>query len=52
MSETWIALIIGGSALSIAMLMMMGHYRRERRRARLLRHLNHHEGWYVTRRRM
>lgn len=52
MSETWIGLIIGGSALSIAMLMMIGHYRRERRRARLLRHLNRHEWWHQTRGRM
>jgi hypothetical protein len=39
MSETGMGLIIGGSALSIAMLMVIGHYRRERMRARMLRHL-------------
>lgn len=48
MSETWMGLIIGGSALSIAVLMVIGHYRRERRRARLLRHLDHQEWWYQT----
>lgn len=52
MSETWMGLIIGGSALSIAMLMVIVHYRRERTRARLLRNLNHHELWRQTRRRM
>ena len=34
MSETWMGLIIGGSALSIAMRMVIGRYRRERTRAR------------------
>ncbi|WP_181448364.1 hypothetical protein [Paraburkholderia phytofirmans] len=52
MSETWMGLIIGGSALSIAMLMVIGHYRRERTRARMLQNLNHHERWHQTRRRM
>ncbi|MFM0498748.1 hypothetical protein PQQ88_33400 [Paraburkholderia caledonica] len=52
MSETWMGQIIGGSALGIAMLMVIGHYRRERRRARLLRHLNHHEWWHQPRGRM
>jgi hypothetical protein len=52
MSETWMGLIIGGSALSIAMLMVIGHYRRERTRARVLQHLNHHEWWHQTRGRM
>jgi hypothetical protein len=52
MSHTWMGLIIGGSALSIAMLMVIRHYRRERIRAKMLRHLNHHEWWYQTRGRM
>jgi len=52
MSETWTGMIIGGSALSIAMLAVIGHYRRERTRAKMLRHLDHHEWWHQTRRRM
>ena len=48
MSETWTGLIIGGSALSIATLMVLGHYRRERRRARMLRNLSHDEWWHQT----
>ncbi|MFM0211353.1 hypothetical protein PQQ96_28555 [Paraburkholderia sediminicola] len=52
MSETWMGLIIGGSAISIAMLMVIGHYRRERMRARMLRHMNHHESWHQTHGRM
>jgi len=51
MSETWTGLIIVGSALSIAMFMVIGHYRRERARARMLQNLNHHEWWHLTRRR-
>jgi hypothetical protein len=43
MSETWMGLIIGGSALSIAMFMVIGHYRRERMRAKMLGHLKHHK---------
>jgi hypothetical protein len=41
MSETWIGLLIGGSALGIAVLMVIGHYRRERKRAQMLRDLSH-----------
>ncbi|MCC8404577.1 hypothetical protein LJ655_22280 [Paraburkholderia sp. MMS20-SJTN17] len=40
MSETWMGLIIGGSALCIAMFVVIGLYRRERTRARMLRDLN------------
>ncbi|HTR08563.1 MAG TPA: hypothetical protein VMJ11_18300 [Paraburkholderia sp.] len=43
MSETWMGLVIGCSALAIALPAVVAHYRRERHRARLLRHLNHHE---------
>ena len=49
MSETWIGLIIGGSALGVAMLMVIGHYRRERMRARMLRELNRREQGLQTR---
>jgi hypothetical protein len=49
MNETWVGLVIGCSALAIALPLVMGHYRRERHRARLLRHLDHHDWWYRTR---
>jgi hypothetical protein len=49
MSETWVGLVIGCSALAIALPLVMGHYRRERHRARLLRHLDHHDCWYRMR---
>jgi len=56
MSETWMGLVIGCSALVIALPAVMGHYRRERHRARLLRHLDpgsrSHRGpdveWYLS----
>jgi hypothetical protein len=52
MSETWMGLVIGGSAIGIAMLMVIVHYRREHMRARKLRHMNHHESWHQTRGRL
>lgn len=45
-------LIIGGSSLGIAMFMMISHYRRERSRARILRHLNRQEWGHQTHGRM
>ncbi|EEA04233.1 conserved hypothetical protein [Burkholderia sp. H160] len=51
MSETWMGLIIRGPALGIALFMVLGHYRRERTRARMLRDLNDHECWRQTRER-
>ncbi|MGF6478273.1 hypothetical protein [Paraburkholderia sp. JPY419] len=49
MSETWMGLVIGGTALGIAMFMVVSHYRRERMRARMLRELNRHDSWHQTR---
>ncbi|WP_168787399.1 hypothetical protein [Paraburkholderia aromaticivorans] len=51
MSETWLGLVIGCSALAIAVPLVMGHYRRERHRARQLRHLDHQDWWHGTRER-
>ena len=45
MGESWIAIMIGGFVLAVAAIAVIDHYRRERRRAELLRNLNHHE-WY------
>lgn len=44
MSETWVGLVIGCSALAIALPLLMGHYRRERHRAQQLRYLDHLTG--------
>ncbi|MGF6962023.1 hypothetical protein QFZ97_007979 [Paraburkholderia youngii] len=49
MSETWMGLVIGGTALGIAMFMVVSHYRRERMRARMLRELNRYDSWHQTR---
>ncbi|MGF6978562.1 hypothetical protein QFZ94_007077 [Paraburkholderia sp. JPY465] len=49
MSETSIGLVIGGTALGVAMFMVASHYRRERMRARMLRELNRHDPWHQTR---
>ncbi|MEZ0601968.1 hypothetical protein ACAX43_07415 [Paraburkholderia sp. IW21] len=49
MGETWVGLIIGGSALNIAIFMTIGHYRREHIRARMLRHLNDQQQGHQTR---
>jgi hypothetical protein len=46
MTETLTGLIIGGSALGIAMIMVIDHYRRERLRTRILRHLDHLDRWH------
>jgi len=51
MSETWVGLVIGCSAHAIALLLVSGHYRRERHRARLLRQLNDLDWWCRSRRR-
>lgn len=49
MSETFMGLTITGAALLIAMPLIVGHYRRERRRGQLLRNLDHVDWWYRTR---
>jgi hypothetical protein len=46
MTETLMGLIIGDSALGIAMIMVIDHYRRERLRRRMLRHLDHLDWWH------
>lgn len=49
MSETWMGLMISGIALLIAMPLIVGHYRRERRRGQMLRNLTHEDWWYQAR---
>ncbi|CDY79124.1 hypothetical protein BGLT_01818 [Caballeronia glathei] len=46
MSETWVGMAVGASALVIALPLVLAHYRRERRRTQLLSHLDHHDWWY------
>ncbi|HHL4083104.1 hypothetical protein [Burkholderia sola] len=43
MGDTWIGLVIGGSALAIALTMAISLYWLERRRARLLRNFDHRD---------
>jgi hypothetical protein len=45
MGESWMGIVIGSLVLVIAAIAMVGHYRREHRRAELLRNLDHHS-WY------
>jgi hypothetical protein len=49
MSETWLGLAISGVAMLIAMPLVASHYYRERRRAQLLRKLDHGDSWYRAR---
>jgi len=44
MVESWIGILIGTFVLVIAATAVVGHYRREHRRAQLLTNLDHH-GW-------
>jgi hypothetical protein len=45
--ETWIGLVIGVSTLAVALPVALAHYRREQRRARLLRDLMQHPTFRV-----
>ncbi|MBN3820821.1 hypothetical protein G3N57_31630 [Paraburkholderia sp. Se-20369] len=45
MGDTWMGLAIGGSALAVALTMMIVLYWLERRRARLLREFDHRDCW-------
>ncbi|KVH28496.1 hypothetical protein WT01_10075 [Burkholderia cepacia] len=48
MSETWMGLAIGGSALAVALTMAISLFWLERRRARLLRNFDHRDCWLVA----
>ncbi|WP_224010963.1 hypothetical protein [Paraburkholderia tropica] len=45
MEQSWIGLAGGIVVLALAAAGVIAHYRRERRRADLLRNLDHHEWW-------
>ena len=51
MSESWVGMIVGLFVLVTAAMLVIGHYRREHRRERLLRRMDHHDCWDVMRRR-
>lgn len=47
--QTWLGMAAGTIVLVIAVVGVTAHYLRERRRAELLRNLDHHEWWQRTR---
>ncbi|WP_181448362.1 hypothetical protein [Paraburkholderia phytofirmans] len=51
MTDSWTGIVVGSFALAIAALMVIGHYRREWTRRRLLRRMDHHHCWEVMRQR-
>jgi hypothetical protein len=48
MGDTWMGLVIGGSALAVALTMAIALHWLERRRARLLRNFDHRDCWVVA----
>jgi hypothetical protein len=51
MTDWWIGVVVGSFALVVAASMVIGHYRRERTRQRLLRRMDHRHCWDVMRQR-
>ncbi|WP_171910399.1 hypothetical protein [Paraburkholderia fungorum] len=49
MEQTWIGIVVGTTVLVIAATAVTAHYRREKRRAELLRNLDHHDWCRWTR---
>ncbi|MEM5314260.1 hypothetical protein [Paraburkholderia sp. JHI869] len=49
MDQTWLGMAAGTIVLVIAAIGVTAHYLRERRRADLLRNLDHHEWWQRSR---
>lgn len=47
--ESLLGMVVGVMVLAIATYAVLAHYRRERRRADLLRNLDHHDWWHWTR---
>jgi hypothetical protein len=47
--QSWLGMSVGTVVLFIATIGVVAHYRRERRRADLLRNLDHHEWWQWSR---
>lgn len=51
MIESWMGVVVGSFVLAVAAMLVMGHYRREHLRERLLRRMDHRHCWDVMRRR-
>jgi hypothetical protein len=49
MDQSWLGMAVGTIVLAIGAAGMIAHYRREQRRAELLRNLDHHDWWYWSR---
>ncbi|BFG80050.1 hypothetical protein PTKU46_80840 [Paraburkholderia terrae] len=45
MDENWVSMVMGSAVLVLAAIFVAGHYRREHRRAQLLRQLDHAHRW-------
>jgi len=46
MDPGWVGMVIGSAVLLFAAIFVVAHYRRERRRAQLLRQLYHLPRWH------
>ncbi|MFM0557875.1 hypothetical protein P0D69_44150 [Paraburkholderia sediminicola] len=51
MFESWMSMVVGLFVLAIAATLVIGHYRREHLRERLLRRMDHHHYREVMQRR-
>lgn len=51
MTGSWVGVVVGACVLVIAAVLVIGHYRREHLRERLLRQMDHCHCWNVMRRR-
>lgn len=49
MIESWMSVVVGVFILAIAAMLVIGHYRREHLRERLLRRMDHRHCWDVMR---
>ncbi|WP_168787784.1 hypothetical protein [Paraburkholderia aromaticivorans] len=45
MIESWMGVVVGAFVLAIATTLVIGHYRREHLRERLLRRMDHRRCW-------
>ena len=51
MTDAWAGIVVGSFGLTVAALLVVGHYRREWMRRRLLRRMDHQQCWDVMRKR-
>jgi len=50
-TDAWAGIVVGSFGLTVAALLVIGHYRREWMRRRLLRRMDHRQCWDVMRKR-